>query len=64
MTGAIAQLVVCLTAALGVAFESQLGGIPFVEIDYEIISKVILPLLLIQKGQLSVTADSICTSTG
>ena len=34
----------------------QLGHITFIEIDYEIISSVILPLALIQEGQLSVIA--------
>ena len=33
----------------------QTGLITFVEIDHEIISTVILPFLLIQEGQLSVT---------
>ena len=42
----------------------QLGYITFVEIDHEIISVDILPLLLIQEGQLSVTDESMCTSTG
>ena len=34
---------------------------PFVNIDYEIISMVILPLLPIEEGHLSVTDKSICT---
>ena len=42
-------------------FESQLGHITLVEIDHEIISMTILPLLLIQEGQLSVTGASMCT---
>ena len=33
-------------------------------IDLEFISMVILHLLLIQEGQLSVTDESMCTSTG
>ena len=33
----------------------------FVEIDHEIVSAVILPLPLIQEGQLSVSGDRICT---
>ena len=41
-------------------FESQLSHITFVKIDHEIISTVILPLLLIQEGQLSVTGQSMC----
>ena len=36
----------------------------FVEIDHEIFSMVILSLLLIQEGQLSVSGERICTSTG
>ena len=39
----------------GVKFESKLCHITFIEIDREIISTVILPLLLIQKGQSSIT---------
>ena len=34
------------------------------EIDHEISFTVILPLLLIQEGQLSVTVESMYTSTG
>ena len=57
------QLITHLTASH--KFEFQLGHITFIEIDHEIISKVILSLLLIQEGQqLSVTGESICTSTG
>ena len=33
----------------------------FVEIDHEIFSTVILPLPLIQEGQLSVSGERICT---
>ena len=44
--------------------ESQLGLIIFMEIEHEIISTAILTLLRIQEGQLSVTDESICTSTG
>ena len=36
----------------------------FLEIDHEIFSTVILYLLLIQEGQLSVSGERICTSTG
>ena len=36
-------------------FLNYFGHITFVEINYKIISMVILPLLLIQEGQLSVT---------
>ena len=34
------------------------------EIDHKIISMVILPILLIQEGQLSVTGANMCTTTG
>ena len=34
------------------------------EIDHEIFSMVILSLLLIQEGQLSVSGEKMCTSTG
>ena len=44
----------------GDKFESQLGDITSMEMDHEIISKVILPLLLIQEGQLS--GERKCTS--
>ena len=43
----------------GHKFESQLRHTTFVKIDHEIVSLVILPLPLVQEGQLS----SICTST-
>ena len=36
----------------------------FVEIDHEIFSMVIFSLLLIQKGQLSISGKRMCTSTG
>ena len=38
--------------------------ITFMEIGHEIISTVIGPHLLIQEGQLSVTGESMCMSTG
>ena len=38
--------------------------VTFVEFDHEIISMVILPLLLIQEGQLQVTGERICSGTG
>ena len=34
---------------------------PFMEIDHEIFSVVILSLLLIQEGQLSVSGERMCT---
>ena len=43
----------------GRKFESQLSHITFMETDHEIISVVILPLQLIQEGQLSVTSKSM-----
>ena len=46
----------------GHKFESQLCYITFVAIDHEIISTVILPLPLIQEGQLSVTGKSTVES--
>ena len=36
----------------------------FVEIDHEIFFKIILSLLLIQEGQLSISVERMCTSTG
>ena len=56
-TGSIAQSKVLLTADPGVTR----SNIKFMEIDHEIISLVILPLLLIQVGQLSVIGKSMCT---
>ena len=38
--------------------------ITFLEIDHEISSTVFHPLQLIQEGQLSVTGERMCTSTG
>ena len=45
----------------GSEFEPQPGRITFVEIGHEIIIVAILPLPLIQEGQLSVTVESMCT---
>ena len=45
-------------------FKPQLGHITFMEIDLEMISMAILPLPLIQEGQLSVTDRSMRASTG
>ena len=36
----------------------------FVEIDHKIFSTVILSFCLIQEGQLSVSGERMCTSTG
>ena len=51
--GFLAWLVRCLTADPDCKFESQLGHITLIEIDHEIIFTLIIPLLLIQEGQLS-----------
>ena len=48
----------------GRQFNPLFGHISFVLIDHEIISMAILPLPLIQEEQLSVTAESMCTSIG
>ena len=40
------------------------GNIFFMGIDYEIFSTVILFIPLIQEGQLSVSGERMCTSTG
>ena len=45
----------------GCKFDSQLSHIAFEEIDHEIISVVILPLLLIQEGQLLVSGEPLCS---
>ena len=45
-------------------FESQVNHITIMEIGNEVISKIILPLQLIQERQLSVTGRSMCLSTG
>ena len=50
--GLLAQSVACLTADPGVASSIPARSHTFVEIDYEIISTVILLLLLIQEGLL------------
>ena len=42
----------------------QLHHILKMETDFEIISTVIIPILLIQERQLSVTGESLYTSTG
>ena len=44
--------------------QPQLCHVTFMEINREIISTVILLLLLILEGQLSVTDESMCMSTG
>ena len=38
--------------------------VSFMYNDYEIISMIILPLRQIQEGQLLVSGESMCTSTG
>ena len=43
---------------------TEYGNFFFVEIDFEILSMVILCLLLNQEGQLSVSGERMCISTG
>ena len=57
----ITQLVAHLTKSRGCKFESQLSHITFVQIDHKGISVVILPVVLIQEGQLSVSGESVYT---
>ena len=45
----------------GRGFNPRRGQHSFVEIDHEIFSMVILPLPLIQEGQLSVSGERMCT---
>ena len=59
--GPVAQSVESLIADPCVLSLSLALSRTFLEIDYEILSMVILLLLLIQKGLLSVTGKSICT---
>ena len=51
-------------AQSGVSLTANPGALArpytFMEIYHEIISRVILPLLLIQEGQLSVSGESMC----
>ena len=55
----MSQSVAHLTAELGVGSGIQLRRKTFMEIDGEIISVVILPILLNQERHLSVTGESI-----
>ena len=50
--------------SMGHKCKSQLSHISFMKIEQEIVSMVILPLPLIQKGKLSVTGESVSVSTG
>ena len=59
MAGAVGNTSECRPR--GRDFEPKPGHITFVEIDHEIISTAILPLLQIQEGQLAVTGKSMCT---
>ena len=45
----------------GLEFEPQPGYITCMEADHEIISTAVLPLLLIQAGQSSVSCKSMCS---
>ena len=58
--GPVSQLLVSLTADQGVTSSIPALAHTFMEIDREIISKVIL-LPLIQERLLSVTSESMCT---
>ena len=54
-----------LGGSVGCEFDLRRGRQhSFVEIDQEIFSTVILSLRLIQEGQLSVSGERMCTSTG
>ena len=70
LLGRVAQSVMCLAADTCLTADPGVGSfIPawshtLVEIDHEIISKVILLLPLIQEGLLSVTSDVCPPSTG
>ena len=55
------QLVTSLTADPGVARSIPARSHTFPEIDYVLISPVILLLPLIQEGLLSVTSENMCT---
>ena len=57
----VAQSVTCLTVDPGVASLILAPSHIFAEIDHEIISTSILPLLLVQEGLLSITSESMCT---
>ena len=62
MPALVAQLDARPTGAQEVAGSTPAGRQPsFMEIDHKIFSTVILPLLLIQEGQLSVSGKSMCT---
>ena len=54
------QLVTSLTSVPEVASSIPARSHTFMEIDYEIVSTVILLLLLIQEGLLLVTSGSMC----
>ena len=60
-SGHLAQSGVSLTANQGGAGSSPGPATYIVEIYHEIISMVILPLPLIQEGQMSVSGESMCT---
>ena len=62
MCSSLAKSVAHLTADLGV-MSSNLSLNTILEIDHEIVSTAILPLPLIQEGQLSVTDESMCAGT-
>ena len=57
----LAQWGASLIAKQGVVGSSPGSATYFVEIYHEIISMVILPLLLIQEGQMSSSGERMCT---
>ena len=59
--GCVVQSVTSLNTDPGVASLTLVWSHTFMEIDHEIISKVILLLPLIQEGLLSATSESMCT---
>ena len=59
--GCLAQSGASLSANQGVAGSSPGPPHAFMEIYHEMISMVILPLPLIQEGQMSVSGESMCT---
>ena len=62
----MAQSDVCPTGDQEVAgsVPARSSNISFVEMDHEMFSTIIVSLPLIQEGQLSVSGERMCTSTG
>ena len=61
MPASVAQMDACPTGDQQVTGSIQHSSM---EIDHRIFSKIILSLLLIQEGQLSVSGERMCTTTG